>query len=299
VHGGLEFMEPTIVDAATLERLERYSPLAPLHQPHNLEAIRLAAAGLPGVPQVACFDTAFHRSVPEVAQLYALPLHFAEAGVRRYGFHGLSYEYVSSVLPGVDDRAASGRTVVFHLGNGASMCAMRNCRSVATTMGFTAVEGLPMGTRSGSIDPGVVLFLLDELDFGVRDVERLLYRESGLLGMSGVSSDMRELLASEAPAARLAIEVFVYRACRELGSLAAALGGLDAIVFTAGVGENQPEIRARICHGAAWLGVDLDADANRGQRQCISQPGSAVAAYVIPTDEELVIARHVQRLLGR
>jgi acetate kinase len=299
VHGGLEFMEPTIVDAATLARLERYAPLAPLHQPHNLEAIRLAAAGLPGVPQVACFDTAFHRSVPEVAQLYALPPRFAEAGVRRYGFHGLSYEYVSSVLPGLDGRAASGRTVVCHLGNGASMCAMRDCRSVATTMGFTAVEGLPMGTRSGSIDPGVVLFLLDELDFDVRDVERLLYKESGLLGMSGLSSDMRELLASDAPAARLAIDVFVYRACRELGSLAAALGGLDAIVFTAGVGENQPEIRARICHGARWLGVDLDSDANRAQRQRISLPRSAVAAYVIPTDEELVIARHVQRLLGR
>jgi acetate kinase len=296
VHGGLEFAAPVAVDTATLEKLERYVPLAPLHQPHNLAAIRLLMAELPGVPQVACFDTAFHRSVPEVAQRYALPERFAEAGVRRYGFHGLSYEYIASVLPRLDERAAAGRTVVFHLGNGASMCAMRGCRSVATTMGFTAVDGLPMGTRSGSIDPGVVLYLQDVLGLGVRDVERLLYHEAGLLGMSGLSSDMRELLASSLPAARLAVDVFVYRAGRELGSLAAALGGLDAVVFTAGIGENQPKVRARICRDARWLGIDLDEDANRAQHRCISRAGSAVAAYVIPTDEELVIARHVQRL---
>jgi len=298
VHGGLEFAAPIAVDTATLGRLERYVPLAPLHQPHNLAAIRLLMAELPGVPQVACFDTAFHRSVPEVAQRYALPERFAEAGVRRYGFHGLSYEYIASVLPRLDERAAAGRTVVFHLGNGASMCAMRDCRSVATTMGFTAVDGLPMGTRSGSIDPGVVLYLQDVLGFGVRDVERLLYHEAGLLGMSGLSSDMRELLASGLPAARLAVDVFVYRAGRELGSLAAALGGLDAVVFTAGIGENQPEVRARICRDARWLGIDLDEHANRAQHRCISRPGSAVAAYVIPTDEELMIGRHVQRLLA-
>jgi len=297
VHGGLEFMAPTVVDAATLGRLERYVPLAPLHQPHNLSAIRLLAEALPGVPQVACFDTAFHRTIPEVAQVYALPRRFAEAGVRRYGFHGLSYEFVASVLPALDVRAAAGRTVVLHLGNGASMCAMRDCRSVATTMGFTAVEGLPMGTRSGSIDPGVLLFLQDELGFGVRDVERLLYQESGLLGMSGISSDMRELLPSDAPAARLAVEVFVYRAGRELGSLAAALGGLDAVVFTAGIGENQPEVRARICTEAAWLGLELDAAANLRHGPRISTPRSRVAAWVVPTDEELVIARHVERLL--
>lgn len=299
VHGGLEFMEPVVVDAATLAKLERYVPLAPLHQPHNLEAIRLVAAELPGVPQVACFDTAFHRSIPEVAQLFALPQRFADAGVRRYGFHGLSYEYLATTLPGIDARAAGGRTVAFHLGNGASMCAMHGCRSVATTMGFTAVDGLPMGTRSGSLDPGVVLFLQDELGYGTRDVERLLYQESGLLGMSGISSDMRELLASDAPAARLAIDVFVYRAGRELGSLAAALGGLDAVVFTAGVGENQPEVRARICRDAKWLGVELDEQANRAQRRLISTPASPVAAYVVATDEELVIGRHLGRLLSR
>ncbi len=297
VHGGLEFMAPAVVDADTLGRLERYVPLAPLHQPHNLAAIRLLADALPGVPQVACFDTAFHRTIADVAQVYALPARFAAAGVRRYGFHGLSYEYVASVLPALDERAAAGRTVVLHLGNGSSMCAMRDCRSVATTMGFTAVEGLPMGTRSGSIDPGVLLFLQDELGYGVRDVERLLYHESGLLGMSGISADMRELLASDAASARLAVDVFVYRAGRELGSLAAALGGLDAIVFTAGIGENQPEVRERICAGAAWLGLELDREANLRHGPRISTPGSRVAAWVMPTDEELVIARHVQRLL--
>ena len=299
VHGGTEFMEPTVVDSSTLAKLDRYVPLAPLHQPHNLDAIRQAAAVLPGVPQVACFDTSFHRSVPEVAQLFALPPRFADAGVRRYGFHGLSYEYVASVLPRLDPRAAAGRTVVFHLGSGASMCAMRDCRSVATTMGFTAVDGLPMGTRSGSLDPGVVLFLQDELGYGTRDVARLLYQESGLLGMSGISGDMRVLLASDEASARLAIDVFVYRAGRELGSLAASLGGLDAVVFTAGVGENQPEVRARICRDAGWLGVELDEDANRAQCRLISTSTSAVAAYVIPTDEELMIGWHLERLLGR
>jgi acetate kinase len=298
VHGGLEFMAPTLVDGDVLRRLERYVPLAPLHQPHNLAAIRLLLERLPGVPEVACFDTAFHRTIPEIAQLYALPPRYAEAGVRRYGFHGLSYEYVAAVLPSLDAQAAHGRTVVFHLGNGASMCALRDGRSVATTMGFTAVEGLPMGTRSGALDPGVVLFLIDELGLGVRDVERLLYHESGLLGMSGLSSDMRELLGSDLAAARLAVDVFVYRARRELGSLAAALGGLDAIVFTAGIGENQPQVRARICADAAWLGVELDAAANLCHGPRISTDGSRVAAWVVPTDEETMIARHVTRVLG-
>jgi acetate kinase len=298
VHGGLEFMAPTRVNLARLLRLERYIPLAPLHQPHNLAAIRLMLQQLPDVPEIACFDTAFHRTIPEVAQLFALPPRFAEAGVRRYGFHGLSYEYVASVLPALDARAAAGRTVVFHLGNGASMCAMHACRSVATTMGFTAVEGLPMGTRSGSLDPGVLLFLFDECGLSVRDIERLLYQESGLLGMSGLSSDMRELLASDSAAARMAVDVFVYRARLELGSLAAALGGLDAIVFTAGIGENQPEVRRRICADAGWLGVDIDDAANARGEQRISAPGSRVAAYVLPTDEELMIARHVGALLG-
>jgi len=298
VHGGLEFMAPTAVDASILERLQRYVPLAPLHQPHNLAAIRLMLERLPGVPEIACFDTAFHRTIPEVAQLFALPPRFAAAGVRRYGFHGLSYEYVASVLPSLDGRAATGRTVVFHLGNGSSMCAMAGGRSVATTMGFTAVEGLPMGTRTGAMDPGVLLFMFDELGMTVRDVERLLYHESGLLGMSGVSSDMRDLLASDLPAARLALDVFVYRARRELGSLAAALGGLDAVVFTAGIGENQAEIRRRICNDASWLGLELDEAANGQHGPRISPPGSRVSAWVVPTDEETMIARHVARLLG-
>jgi acetate kinase len=298
VHGGLEFMAPTAVDAALLERLDRYVPLAPLHQPHNLAAIRALLQRLPGVPEVACFDTAFHRSVPEVAQRFALPPRFAAAGVRRYGFHGLSYEYIASQLPQVDPRAAQGRTVVFHLGNGASMCAMLAGCSVATTMGFTAVDGLPMGTRCGALDPGVVLFLMDELRLDARAIERLIYHESGLLGMSGLSSDVRALLASDEPAAAMALDVFVYRANRELGSLAAALGGLDAIVFTAGIGENQAEIRARICAQAGWLGLELDDGANRRHGPRISTAASRVAAYVIPTDEESMIARHVQAVLA-
>jgi acetate kinase len=296
VHGGLDFIAPTVVDAAVLGRLARYEQLAPLHQPHNLAAIRFLLERLPGVPQVACFDTAFHRTASEVAQLFALPQRYAEAGVRRYGFHGLSYEYVASVLPALDPAAARGRTVVFHLGNGASMCAMNAGRSVATTMGFTALEGLPMGTRCGSIDPGVLLYLLQALKLEVREVERLLYQESGLLGLSGVSSDMRDLLESDAPSARLAVEVFVYRAQRELGSLAAALGGLDAVVFTAGIGENQPEIRRRICAGAQWLGLEVDEAANLRQGPRISAPGSRVSAWVVPTDEESMIARHVARI---
>jgi len=298
VHGGREFMAPTRVDAGILERLQRYVPLAPLHQPHNLAAIRLMIERLPGVPEVACFDTAFHRTIPEVAQLFALPPRFADAGIRRYGFHGLSYEYVASVLPSLDARAATGRTVVFHLGNGSSMCALAGGRSVATTMGFTAVEGLPMGTRTGAMDPGVLLFMIDELGMSVREVERLLYHESGLLGMSGISSDMRDLLASDAAAAQLALDVFVYRARRELGSLAAALGGLDAVVFTAGIGENQPEIRRRICRDAGWLGLELDDAANERHGPRISVAGSRVSAWVVPTDEEAMIARHVDRLLG-
>jgi acetate kinase len=267
--------------------------LAPLHQPHNLAAIRAVLERMPEVPQVACFDTAFHRTAPDIAQLFALPPRFAEAGIRRYGFHGLSYEFIASQLPALDPRAASGRTVVFHLGNGASMCALRAGRSVATTMGFTAVDGLPMGTRSGALDPGVLLFLMDEMRLGPRDIERLLYHESGLLGVSGISSDVRDLLASREPAAALALDLFVYRAARELGSLSAALGGLDAIVFTAGIGENSAEIRERICREAAWLGVELDSEANARNGPRISSADSRVSAYVVPTDEESMIARHV------
>lgn len=297
VHGGAQFSAPTRIDARVLDELAACVPLAPLHQPHNLAAIRLLQERLPDVPAIACFDTAFHRSVPEVAQLYALPTRFAQAGIRRYGFHGLSYEYIAQQLPAIDARAARGRTVVLHLGNGCSMCAMADGRSVATTMGFTALEGLPMGTRSGSIDPGVLLFLMQQMQFDAATIERLLYHESGLLGLSGISSDMRELLASDVPAARTAVDVFVYRAGRELGSLVAALGGMDALVFTAGIGENQAEIRRRICAQAQWLGVGLDEEANRTHQTRISTNSSSARVLVVPTNEEVMIARHVLQAL--
>ncbi|MCM2318982.1 MAG: acetate/propionate family kinase [Pseudomonas sp.] len=298
VHGGEEFSAPTRVDGEILERLARFNPLAPLHQPHNLAPIRAIAERAPQLPQVACFDTAFHRRQPEIAQLFALPPAITERGVRRYGFHGLSYEYIASVLPQLDPTAAAGRVVVAHLGNGASLCAMHGGRSVASTMGFTAVDGLPMGTRCGNIDPGVILYLLDELKMDARAIERLIYKESGLLGVSGISSDMRELLASDAPRAALAVELFVYRIGRELGSLAAALGGLDALVFTAGIGEHAAPIRARVCHAAAWFGLQLDAAANTAGGPRISASSSAVSAWVIPTNEELMIARHTLRTIS-
>ena len=298
VHGGLEYAEPVRLDETVLVKLDKYVPLAPLHQPHNLAAIRALAARAPDLPQIACFDTAFHRTNPELAQMFALPYALHEAGVRRYGFHGLSYEYIASRLPSVDEKAATGRTVVLHLGNGASMCALAEGRSVASTMGFTAVDGLPMGTRTGSLDPGVVLYLIDERGLDVRAVEKLLYNESGLLGVSGIASDMRTLLASDSPRARLAIDLFVYRIGRELGSLAAALGGVDAIVFTAGVGENSAEIRARVCRAARWLGVELDDAANAVGGPRISTATSRVAAWAIATNEELMIARHTEALLA-
>ena len=299
VHGGAEYAAPMLIDDAVLARLDAYVPLAPLHQPHNLSAIRAIGQRFPGVPQVACFDTAFHRTVPEVAQLYAIPLSYAAEGVRRYGFHGLSYEHVARRLPSLDPRAAAGRTVAMHLGNGSSMCAMSACRSVATTMGFTAVEGLPMGTRSGAIDPGVLLYLMDRHGYAARDLERLLYHRSGLLGVSGISADVRVLQVSDAQEAKLALDLYVYRAGRELGSLAAALGGLDAIVFTAGIGEHQAGIRAGICRAAGWLGLRLDDDANRRHGPRISRDDSTVAAWVVPADEESVIAGHVLTVLGR
>jgi len=297
VHGGLAFAGPVRVDAAVLGELERLAPLAPLHQPHNLAPIRLLLAREPGVPQVACFDTAFHRGNPEVAQRYGLPDELHAAGIRRYGFHGLSYEYIAGVLPQVDARAAQGRTVVLHLGNGASMCALRGGASIASSMGFSTLDGLPMGTRCGAIDPGALLYLMDERGLDARALETLLYQRSGLLGMSGVAGDMRTLLASSAPGAAMALDVFVYRIGRELGSLAAALGGLDALVFTAGIGEHAPEIRRRVCVDAAWLGVVLDAAANERGGPRISSDSSAVSAWVLPTDEESMIARHVLHLL--
>jgi acetate kinase len=299
VHGGVDFSEPVRVSADVLEKLEKLAPLAPLHQPHNLKPIRIVAEKLPGLPQVACFDTAFHRAQPELGQAFALPREITDRGVRRYGFHGLSYEYIASVLPGLDPKAAAGRVIVAHLGNGASMCAVLAGRSVASTMGFTAVDGLPMGTRSGALDPGVVLFLLDELKMDARAIEKLLYQQSGLLGVSGVSSDMRTLLASEEPRAKFAVDLFVYRIRRELGSLAAALEGVDAIVFTGGIGERSAPIRARVCDGAAWLGLELDGVSNDTGGPLITAAGSGVRAWVIPTNEELMIARHTQRVVAK
>jgi acetate kinase len=294
VHGGREFVKPVRVDENVVAALEKYVPLAPLHQPNNLAPIKALLARMPELPQVACFDTSFHRTQPPVAQAFALPATITERGVLRYGFHGLSYEYVASVLP---ERAAHGRTVVLHLGNGSSMCAMAGGRSVASTMGFTAADGLPMGTRCGNLDPGVVLYLIDSLGMDARAIEKLIYQESGLLGVSGISSDMRVLLASDDPRAKAAIDLFVYRIGRELGSLAAALGGVDAIVFTAGMGENSAYLRERVCGDAAWLGVALDADANARHAATIGASKSRVDVLVIPTNEELMIARHARAVI--
>jgi acetate kinase len=298
VHGAERYADPVRIDAGVLAGLERLVPLAPLHQPHNLAAIRVLMKLQPGLPQVACFDTAFHRTQPPVAQGYALPREITAGGVRRYGFHGLSYEHITQVLPQHLGPRADGNVVVAHLGAGASLCAMRGRRSVATTMGFTVLDGLVMGTRSGAVDPGVIFYLMRERAMSAADVEHLLYHRSGLLGVSGVSADMRELLASGDRRAREAIELFAYRAARELGSLAAALGGLDALVFTAGIGERAAPVRAMICEQARWLGVALDAAANESHRAVISSAASRVAVCVVPTDEEIVIARHACRLLG-
>jgi acetate kinase len=298
VHGGLDYAAPVRLTAEIVGHLEQFIPLAPLHQPHNLKPVKLLLANRPELPQVACFDTAFHRQQPEVAQAFALPPEITDRGVRRYGFHGLSYDYIAAVLPEYDPRAAAGRTVVLHLGNGASMCAIHNGKSMASTMGFTAVDGLPMGTRSGNLDPGVVLYLLDELQMDARAIEKLLYQQSGLLGVSGISSDMRTLLASDEPRAKFAVELFVYRIGRELGSLAAALGGFNALVFTAGIGEHAVAIRERVCQNAAWLGVELDPAANAAGGPRISTAESRVAAWVVPTNEELMIARQTRRLLN-
>ncbi len=298
VHGGTRFARPVRVDVRILAELRALIPLAPLHQPHNLAAIEAVADEAPWLDQVACFDTAFHRTQPAVAQAFGLPRRYADAGIRRYGFHGLSYEYIAATLPRLDRRAAGGRTVVAHLGNGASMCALRQGESVATTMSFTALDGLMMGTRCGAIDPGVLLYLIEQHKMDAEQLQQLLYQQSGLLGVSGRSSDMRDLLASAEPAAREAIDLFVYRASRELGSLAAALGGLDALVFTGGIGENAAPIRARICQEASWLGLRLDTDANARGGPCITTADSAVAAWVVPADEEVMIAMHARALLG-
>jgi acetate kinase len=296
VHGGLAFDRAVRIDEAVLDSLKKLSTLAPLHQPHNLSAIRAVAEANPRLPQVACFDTAFHRTQPRVAQIFALPRELTEAGIRRYGFHGLSYEYIARRLPEYANGAR--RAVVAHLGSGASMCAIRDGRSVESSMGFTAVDGLPMGTRTGALDPGVVLYLLQERGFDAQAIETLLYKQSGLLGVSGVSNDMRDLLASNDPHAAEAVDLFVYHIGKQLGALAAVLGGIDALVFTAGIGENSPEIRARVCENAAWLGIRFDAAANVNRSPCISTPDSTVSAWVIPTDEERMIAIHAMQTVG-
>ena len=297
VHGGPDYAEPTIIDKAVLETLKTFIPLAPLHQPHNLAAVKAIRRLRPHLPQVACFDTAFHRRQPEVAQWFALPRAYTERGILRYGFHGLSYEYIAGTLADRHPEIARGRVIVAHLGNGASMCGMNDGVSIATTMGFTALDGLPMGKRCGNLDPGVVLYLFQHDGMNADQVEDLLYSKSGLLGVSGVSSDMRRLLESREEAARDAVDLFVYRAAREIGSLAAALGGLDALVFTAGIGEHATSVRRRIVEASAWLGLILDPAANQRGEECITAPESRVSAWVIPTNEELVIARHTLALV--
>jgi acetate kinase len=295
VHGGQLFSAPVLINATVLAELETFVPLAPLHQPHNLATIRALFETMPSLPQVACFDTAFHRTQPEVAQRFALPRRFADAGVRRYGFHGLSYEYIASVLPTIDPTLADARIIVAHLGSGASLCAIQNGRSIATTMGFSPLDGLVMGTRCGNLDPGVLLYLIDHYNMNAQALEQLLYYQSGLLGVSGISNDMRTLLDSDDPLAKEAIDLFVYRAGREIGSLAAALGGLDALIFTGGIGEHSAVIRAQVCHQAAWLGLQLDDSANETDASRISTLNSKVSAWIVATNENLMIAHHTLR----
>jgi acetate kinase len=297
VHGGELYSAPVQLNEFVLRDLDGFIPLAPLHQPHNLRAVRAVAALMPEVPQVGCFDTAFHRTQPALAQAFALPRAISAEGVKRYGFHGLSYDYVARKLPEVVGERARGAVLIAHLGNGASMCALRDGKSVASTMGFTAVEGLMMGTRTGSLDPGVLLYLMEQKGMDVKALTNLLYKESGLLGVSGISQDMRTLLASEAREAREAVDLFCYRIAREVGSLAAAAGGLDALVFTGGIGEHAAPVREKVAKLSAWLGVAIDADANAAHATRIDSPDSRVAVAVIPTNEEGMIARYtVERL---
>ena len=296
VHGGELFSAPMVVDRDNLRELEQFIPLAPLHQPHNLNGIRAIAMVAPDVRQVACFDTAFHRTNPPVAQAFAIPRALSAEGIKRYGFHGLSYEFIARVLPDHTARA-NGRVIVAHLGNGSSMCGMVERRSVVSTMGFTAIDGLMMGTRSGAIDPGVLLYLMDNKGMGSAELTRLLYKESGLLGVSGISQDMRTLLACGEPEAEEAIDLYCYRLVREVGSLAAAIGGLDALVFTGGIGEHAAAVRRRVCARLGWLGGELDEAANAADRPRISIAGSLIEILVIPTNEEWMIAHHAQVLL--
>ena len=297
---GTKYTAPVLLDSQVIAYLAALSPLAPLHQPHHIAAIEAIARLHPALPQFACFDTSFHQTQPRVATLFALPRALTDEGVRRYGFHGLSYEYIASVLPEfLGPERAEGRVVICHLGSGASMCAIKHRKSVATTTGFTGLDGLPMGRRCGNLDPGVVLYLLQQKGMTAEAVSHLLYNSSGLFGMSGISDDMRDLLASEDPHAAEAIDVFVYRIGRELGALVACLGGLDALVFTAGIGENAAEIRRRVCEDAAWIGIEMDNAGNDIGGPCITQPTCAVSAWVIPTEEDLMIARHSWELLRR
>jgi acetate kinase len=298
VHGGAKYARPTLVTPDVVADLRALVPLAPLHQPYNLAAIAAVSQRLPGVPQVACFDTSFHRGQPAVAEVVPLPRDICRRGVQRYGFHGLSYEYIASALPEVAPDVAGGRVIVAHLGSGASLCAMRGGKSVDSTLGFTALDGLCMGTRPGALDPGVVLYLFQVLGLTAKEVETILYKKSGLLGISGISNDMRDLLRSAEPDARLAVDYFVYRVTKEIGALAAVLGGIDALVFTAGIGEHSADIRRRVCEASSWLGLEIDDDANANRATRISRAGSTVSAWVVPTNEELMIARHTGVLLG-
>ncbi|MGY4368896.1 acetate kinase [Bradyrhizobium sp. LB1.3] len=297
VHGGPDYEQPILIDHGVVARLGRFVSLAPLHQPHNLAPIRSILANFPTLPQVACFDTAFHRTHDAVADHYAIPHQLHAEGVRRYGFHGLSYEYISKALPHIAPEIAKRRVIVAHLGSGASMCALKEGRSVESTMGFTALDGLPMGTRPGQLDPGVVLYLMSEKGMSASAVQDFLYRDCGLKGLSGVSNDMRELEASEDAKAKLAIDYFVYRIGLNAGMLAAALQGLDAFVFTAGIGENSAGVRARVTEQLGWLGAVLDATENARHARMISRTNSRIPVYVVPTDEELMIAQHTLSLL--
>jgi len=300
VHGGPEITAPALIDDQLMQILDSLSPLMPLHQPHNLAGIRAIAKILPDIPQIACFDTSFHTSCTGVAMRLGLPEELFQEGIRRYGFHGLSYEYIARVIRTKVPKIANKKVIIAHLGNGCSMCAMDGGKSVDTTMGFSALDGLLMGTRCGSLDPGVLLYLMREKKMDVDRLEKLLYKESGLLGISGISNDMRELMASAEPQAQIAIDFFVYRIRRELGSLVAALGGLDALVFTAGIGENSAEIRRRVCEDSKWLGIELDEhinETNNHELACLSLPESRVSVLVIPTDEEQMIAQHTLELI--
>lgn len=298
VHGGSRYARPTVVTRRVLAELYELIPLAPLHQPHNLAAIEAILERMPDVPQVACFDTSFHQGHSAVARLIPLPKEICKSELQRYGFHGISYEYIASVLPEVAPEIAKSRVIVAHLGSGASLCALKGGKSVDSSMSFTTLDGLCMGTRPGGLDPGVVLYLFQTLRLSVKEVESILYNKSGLLGISAISNDMRELLARKEPEARLAVDYFVYRAAKEIGALAAVLDGVDGLVFTAGIGENSVEIRRRICEASGWLGMELDAAANTSHGPRISTPRSKVSIWVIPTDEELMIARHTGFLLG-